>query len=72
MRKGRPTVALILTPEERQRLDSLAHRSRSAAALARPALDARGRQGPLARRHVAARGSHQSAVGRRAVGGARV
>jgi transposase len=37
MRKGRPKVALILTTEERQRLDSLAHRSRSAAALARRA-----------------------------------
>lgn len=35
MRKGRSTVALILTVEERQRLESLAHRSRSAAALAR-------------------------------------
>jgi transposase len=37
MRKGRPKVALILTTEERDRLDSLAHRSRSAAALARRA-----------------------------------
>ena len=37
MRKGRPKVALILTAEERHRLDSLAHRSRSAAALARRA-----------------------------------
>ena len=37
MRKGRPKVTLILTAEERQRLDSLAHRSRSAAALARRA-----------------------------------
>jgi len=37
MRKGRPKVALILTTEERQRLDSLAHRSRSAAAVARRA-----------------------------------
>src|SRR6516162_2139626 len=37
MRTGRPKVALILTTEERQRLDSLAHRSRSAAALARRA-----------------------------------
>ena len=37
MRKGRPKVALILTTEERHRLDSLAHRSRSAAALARRA-----------------------------------
>lgn len=37
MRKGRPKGALILTTEERQRLDSLAHRSRSAAALARRA-----------------------------------
>ena len=37
MRKGRPKVALILTTEERQRLESLAHRSRSAAALARRA-----------------------------------
>ena len=37
MRKGRPKVALILTPEERQRLESFADRSRSAAALARRA-----------------------------------
>ena len=37
MRTGRPKVALILTDEERQRLDSLAHRSRSAPALARRA-----------------------------------
>ena len=37
MRKGRPKVALILTTEERQRLESFAHRSRSAAALARRA-----------------------------------
>ena len=28
MRKGRPKVALILTTEERQRLESFAHRSR--------------------------------------------
>ena len=28
MRKGRPRVALILTTEERQRLESFAHRSR--------------------------------------------
>jgi hypothetical protein len=37
MRKGRPKAALILTAEERQRLESFAHRSRSAAALARRA-----------------------------------
>src|SRR5437899_3031717 len=37
MRTGRRKVALILTDDERQRLDSLAHRSRSAAALARRA-----------------------------------
>ena len=37
MRKGRPKVALILTTDERQRLESLAHRSRSAAAVARRA-----------------------------------
>ena len=37
MRKGRPKVALIPTGEERQRLESFAHRSRSAAALARRA-----------------------------------
>ncbi len=37
MRTGRPKVALIVTAEERQRLESLAHRSRSAAALARRA-----------------------------------
>ena len=35
MRTGRPKVALILTDDERRRLDSLAHRSRSAPALAR-------------------------------------
>jgi transposase len=34
---GRPKATLVLTPEERQELDSLAHRSRSAAALARRA-----------------------------------
>jgi transposase len=37
MRTGRPKVALILTAAERQRLESLAHRSRSAAAVARRA-----------------------------------
>src|SRR2546428_8331450 len=37
MRTGRPKVALTLTPEERTRLESLAHRSRSAAHMARRA-----------------------------------
>ena len=37
MRLGRPKVALILTDDERVRLDSLAHRSRTAAHLARRA-----------------------------------
>jgi len=37
MRTGRPKIALILTDEERQRLDSLAHRSRTAPHLARRA-----------------------------------
>jgi transposase len=37
MRTGRPKAALILTDEERQRLESLAHRSRSAPFLARRA-----------------------------------
>ena len=37
MRTGRPKVALILTDEERHRLDSLAHRSRSAPQVARRA-----------------------------------
>ena len=37
MRTGRPKVALILTDDERQRLESLAHRSRSVPALARRA-----------------------------------
>jgi transposase len=37
MRTGRPKTALILTDDERRQLDSLAHRSRSAAALARRA-----------------------------------
>src|SRR5438445_10653828 len=37
MRTGRPKVALILTADERQRLESFAHRSRSAPALARRA-----------------------------------
>ena len=37
MRMGRPKVALMLTPEERTRLESLAHRSRSAPFLARRA-----------------------------------
>jgi transposase len=37
MRTGRPKVALILTADERQRLESLAHRSRSALQVARRA-----------------------------------
>jgi transposase len=37
MRTGRPKVALILTEDERHRLDSLAHRSRSAPHVARRA-----------------------------------
>ncbi len=37
MRKGRPKVALILTADERQRVESLAHRSRSAPHIARRA-----------------------------------
>lgn len=37
MRTGRPKIALILTDQERQRLESLAHRSRSAPFLARRA-----------------------------------
>jgi len=37
MRTGRPKVALILTDDERRRLDSLAHRSRSAPQVARRA-----------------------------------
>jgi len=37
MRKGRPKVALMLTDSERQQLDSLAHRSRSAPQMARRA-----------------------------------
>jgi transposase len=37
MRTGRPKAALILTPEERTRLESLAHRSRSAPNVARRA-----------------------------------
>jgi transposase len=37
MRRGRPKVALMLTDEERRRLDSLAHRSRSAPHVARRA-----------------------------------
>src|SRR5919106_6406088 len=37
MALGRPTVALILTDDERVRLDSLAHRSRTAPHLARRA-----------------------------------
>lgn len=37
MRLGRPKIALILTDEERVRLDSLAHRSRTAPHLARRA-----------------------------------
>lgn len=35
MRTGRPKVAMILTADERQRLESLAHRSRSAPQVAR-------------------------------------
>ena len=37
MRTGRPKVALILTEDERRRLDSLAHRSRSKPHVARRA-----------------------------------
>ena len=37
MRTGRPKLAVILTAEERQRLESLAHRSRSAPLMARRA-----------------------------------
>lgn len=37
MRTGRPKTPLVLTSEERQRLESLAHRSRSAPAVARRA-----------------------------------
>jgi transposase len=37
MRMGRPKIALILTDDERRRLNSLAHRSRSAPAIARRA-----------------------------------
>ena len=37
MRTGRPKVALILTADERQRLESLAHRSRTAPHVARRA-----------------------------------
>src|SRR5205814_8726285 len=37
MRTGRPKPALILTDEERRRLESLSHRSRSAPHLARRA-----------------------------------
>src|SRR5215831_12232443 len=37
MRLGRPKVALILTEDERVRLDSLAHRARTAPHLARRA-----------------------------------
>src|SRR6059036_429202 len=37
MRTGRPKVALIVTADERRRLDSLAHRSRSAPHVARRA-----------------------------------
>jgi transposase len=37
MRRGRPKVALILAEDERRRLDSLAHRSRSAPHVARRA-----------------------------------
>ena len=36
MRTGRPKAALMLTADERQRLESLAHRSRSAAAAGAP------------------------------------
>lgn len=37
MRTGRPKAALHITTEERERLESLAHRSRTAPALARRA-----------------------------------
>jgi len=37
MRTGRPKATLVLTLDERTELDSLAHRSRSAPALARRA-----------------------------------
>jgi len=37
MRTGRPKAALHITAEERERLESLAHRSRTAPGLARRA-----------------------------------
>src|SRR5256885_12148536 len=37
MRTGRPKASLVLTEDERRKLNSLAHRSRSAAVLARRA-----------------------------------
>ena len=37
MRTGRPKTSIVLTPVEQKELDSLAHRSRSAPALARRA-----------------------------------
>jgi hypothetical protein len=57
MALGRPKVALILTDDERVRLDSLAHRSRTAPALARRAriilACAEGQSGREAPAHVA-------------------
>lgn len=56
MRTGRPKAALILTDEERQGLESLAHRSRSAPFLARRArivlACAEGRPSKMVARHL--------------------
>lgn len=56
MRTGRPKAVLILTDEERQRLESLAHRSRSAPFLARRArivlACAKGRASKVVARHL--------------------
>ena len=43
---GRPNVALILTDDERVRLDSVAHRSRTAPCLAQHPDHSRVRRGP--------------------------
>jgi len=37
MRTGRPKAALVMSPDERRELESLAHRSRSAPTIARRA-----------------------------------
>ena len=68
MGMGRPKVALILTDDERRRLESLAHRSRSAPVLARRAriilACAEGTDSKVVARHVRVTPGHRVQVAR--------